>query len=96
MSRELRLSKHKKGKSDYLHFAPVQLCCIGSSKDVAVVEVSVDSLQNELNFPLFRAKHDFLASANDMLSFNKGSLFYIINFEEQGMQAIKNMYVPSN
>jgi len=50
---------------------------------------------------LFRAKYDFLASANDMLSFNKGSLFYIMNFEEQWWYArdketSEDGYIPSN
>ena len=62
---------------------------------------SYKSTQKQSTYPLFVSKYDYLATNSDELSFKKGTLFYIINNEEDWWYARaecsgKEGYIPSN
>ena len=112
-SEEIELSKNQTGK--LIHTIPTGQVCfiyIGLSKDntsgIASLSkesngsTSGESSQEKSHYPLYVARFGYLATVDsDLLSFNKGDFFYIINDEADWWYAETRYpgekgYIPSN
>ena len=51
------------------------------TKSTPLVPVYIAQTNTEPTYPLFIAKYDFVSEKDELLSFNKGDLLYIINKE---------------
>ena len=71
------------------------------TKSTPLVPACIAQTNTEPTYPLFVAKYDFVSEKNELLSFNKGDLLYIINKEEEwwyarAKQSDEEGYIPQD
>ena len=58
-----------------------QITTSNSVAKSSLVPVYISQTNTEPTYPIFIAKYDFVSEKDELLSFNKGDLLYIINKE---------------